>query len=259
MTTATLPRSAYPQPVSELLPKARELAGELGYVPSQNRLKTEFRVGTTKARELREALVTPTEPTPDTPVPAEPEPIPFTTAETVTDDVSPLPDMVAEPAETTAPMAPSVPAELPAEATPVRESVRSWPVLLLALPAMVAIWSGWVGLGELTGFGVVHPLPGIWDHFRLNTAITLPIGVETYAAYALRAWLSGSLPAPARRFAKYSAIGSLALGACGQIAYHLLAAAHVVAAPIPVTVVVACFPVAVLGMGAALAHLLHRK
>ena len=26
--------------------------------------------------------------------------------------------------------------------------VRSWPVLLLALPAFVAVWSGWVGLGD---------------------------------------------------------------------------------------------------------------
>jgi hypothetical protein len=49
---------------------------------------------------------------------------------------------------------------------------------------------------------MVHPLPGIWDQFRLNTAITLPIGVETYAAYALRVWLSGTVPAPARRFAR---------------------------------------------------------
>ena len=38
---------------------------------------------------------------------------------------------------------------------------------------------------------VVHPLPGIGDGFTINTAITLPIGVETYAAYALRVWLSG--------------------------------------------------------------------
>jgi hypothetical protein len=26
---------------------------------------------------------------------------------------------------------------------------------------------------------------------RLDTSITLPVGVEAYAAYALRAWLSG--------------------------------------------------------------------
>ncbi len=41
------------------------------------------------------------------------------------------------------------------------KSRRAWPVLLLALPAFVAIWSGWVELGRLTGFGPVSPLPGI--------------------------------------------------------------------------------------------------
>lgn len=135
--------------------------------------------------------------------------------------------------------------------------VRAWPLLLLAVPAGVAIWTGWVGLGELTGFGTVHPLPGIWDGLQLDTAITLPIGMEAYAGYALRAWLTPGTPARARRFAKRSAIGALVLGALGQIAYHLMAAAHVTAAPWPITTLVACLPVAVLGMGAALAHLLR--
>ncbi len=65
---------------------------------------------------------------------------------------------------------------------PVARPVPKWPLILLSAPAFVAIWSGWVGLGVLTGFGVVHPLPGIADGFTLNSAITLPIGVETYAA-----------------------------------------------------------------------------
>jgi hypothetical protein len=135
-----------------------------------------------------------------------------------------------------------------------------WPVLLLALPAFVAIWSGWVGLGGLTGFGVVHPLPGIADEFTLNTAITLPIGVETYAAYALRVWLAGVGPVRAQRFARASAIGSLLLGAVGQVAYHLMEAAGMKVAPWEITTLVACLPVAVLGMGAALAHLSgHRR
>lgn len=141
--------------------------------------------------------------------------------------------------------------------TSAAKPVRSWPVLLLALPAFVAIWSGWVGLGGLTGFGIVHPLPGIWPSLSLNTAITLPVGVETYAAYALRAWLTPGAPRRARRFAKASAIGSLTLGALGQVTYHLMTAAGMTTAPWPVTTLVACLPVAVLGMGAALAHLLH--
>jgi cytochrome bd-type quinol oxidase subunit 2 len=142
---------------------------------------------------------------------------------------------------------------------PAATPVRSWPVVLLALPAFVAVWSGWVGLGELTGFGVVHPLPGIADGFTINSAITLPIGVETYAAFALQVWLSGQVPASARRFAKWSALSALVLGALGQVAYHLLEAAGVTQAPWQITTVVACLPVAVLGMGAALAHLIHAR
>lgn len=139
-----------------------------------------------------------------------------------------------------------------------RTPIRTWPVLLLAAPAFVAIWGGWVGLGKMTGFGEINLLPGIVpDHgwATINSAITLPIGVETYAAYALWVWLSGHAPTPAVRFAKWSAIGSLALGALGQVAYHLLVGTKT--APPIITVLVACLPVAVLGMGAALAHLLR--
>jgi hypothetical protein len=91
--------------------------------------------------------------------------------------------------------------------------VRSWPLLILALPAAVAVWSGWVGIGQMTGFGQVHPLPGLWAAFHLNTAITLPIGVEAYAAYALRAWLTTSttISPRTRRFARRSATASLLL------------------------------------------------
>src|SRR5579872_4375009 len=92
-----------------------------------------------------------------------------------------------------------------------RAVVRSWPLLLLALPASVAVWSGWVGIGQLTGFRQVRPLPGIWNSLHIDTAVTLPIGVEAYAAYALHAWLAAraSLTGRTRRFAKWSAIGSL--------------------------------------------------
>jgi hypothetical protein len=137
-------------------------------------------------------------------------------------------------------------------------SVRRWPLLLLAAPAFVATWSGWVGLGKLAGFGPIAPLPGIADGFEINTAITLPIGVETYAAYALGAWLSTQkLPDRTRRFAMWSALGSLGLGMFGQIAYHLLINAGVTRAPWQVTTAVSCLPVLVLGMGAGLFHLIR--
>jgi hypothetical protein len=144
----------------------------------------------------------------------------------------------------------------PSPAKAVRK-VSVWPVLVIGIPAFVAIWSGWVGLGGLTGFGVVHPLPGIIDEFSINTAITLPIGVEVYAAYALRAWLSDAGPIRARGFAKWSAIGSLLVGVLGQVTYHVMVAAGITAAPWWITTLVSSLPVAVLGMSAALAHLLH--
>ncbi len=132
-----------------------------------------------------------------------------------------------------------------------------WPLYLIASPAAVAVWSGWVGLGTLCGFGMVHPLPGIADGFQINTAITLPVGVEAYGAYALRAWLTPGVVESARRFARCSAIGSLALGMLGQVVYHLLSAAHATRAPWPVVVLVSCLPVVTLGFGAALTHLLR--
>jgi hypothetical protein len=85
------------------------------------------------------------------------------------------------------------------------------------------------------------------------------IGVEAYAAYALRAWLATehAVSARTRRFAKRSAIFSFALGMAGQVTYHLLAQAGVTRAPWPITTIVSCLPVLVLGMGTALAHMLR--
>jgi hypothetical protein len=47
------------------------------------------------------------------------------------------------------------------------------------------------------------------------------------------------------------------LGMAGQVAYHLMAQAGAARAPWPVTTVVSCLPVLVLGMGTTLAHLLR--
>jgi hypothetical protein len=138
-------------------------------------------------------------------------------------------------------------------------TVRSWPLLVLAAPAAAEVWSGWVGIAQKTGFGLVSPLPGIWPSLHLDTSITLPVGVEAYAAYALRAWLADrhSISGRTRRFAKWSAICSFALGMAGQVAYHLLAQAGAARAPWPVTTIVSCLPVLVLAMGTTLAHMLR--
>lgn len=139
-----------------------------------------------------------------------------------------------------------------------RGVIRVWPVWLLMAPAAVAIWGGWVGLGEMAGFGKVNLLPGIAE-VEINTAITLPIGMEVYAAYALYVWLSGYATGQALKFARNSAILSLIVGSAGQMAYHVMEAAQVEVAPWPVTAVVAVLPVAVLGMGAGLAHLVSAQ
>jgi hypothetical protein len=267
-------RTTYPVPVEDLIPAARKLADEAGAVPSQNRLMKHFRIGKEKAKAVRLALIEEDAPATGThlhPVPDPVESAPETEADRSNDEMPRAAAGEASPQVTT-PIEPAIvakptPTEVPAasmakvasEPVETTRSVRSWPVLLLALPAFVAVWSGWVGLGTLTGFGVVHPLPGIADGFTINSAITLPIGVETYAAFALRVWLSGQVPASARRFAKWSALSALVLGALGQVAYHLLDAAGVTQAPWQITTVVACLPVAVLGMGAALAHLIHAR
>jgi hypothetical protein len=137
------------------------------------------------------------------------------------------------------------------------KALPRWPLYLIAAPAAVAVWPGWVGLGTLCGFGLVHPLPGIDNGFTIDTSITLPVGVEAYGSYAVAAWLTPGVPASARRFAKWSAIGALSLGMLGQVAYHLLSAAHAARAPWPVVVLVSSLPVIVLGFGAALSHLLR--
>jgi len=134
----------------------------------------------------------------------------------------------------------------PAAARPAR-TVRSWPLLVLAAPAAAEVWSGWVGIAQKTGFGLVSPLPGIWPSLHLDTAITLPVGVEAYAAYALRAWLARDqvISGRTRRFARWSAISSFALGMAGQVAYHLMAQAGMVRAPWAITTIVSCLPVLV--------------
>ncbi|TDD15776.1 ABC transporter permease [Kribbella turkmenica] len=269
-------RTSYPVPVAELIPAARNLAAELGELPSQNRLMKHLRVGKDKAKAVHAALAAerhlhsvpdPDETTADATTPDTAVETADETFVQVTPPVDPVPEATptavavvpAESEERGISKTDDETTDTAADTGDKERPVRSWPMLLLALPAFVAVWSGWVGLGELTGFGVVHPLPGIADGFTINSAITLPIGVETYAAFALRVWLSGRVPAKARRFAKWSALSALGLGALGQVAYHLLEAAGVTAAPWPITTAVACLPVAVLGMGAALAHLIHTR
>lgn len=275
--TMTETRSAYPKPVKDLVPAARALADELGTVPSRNQLKTRLRIGAPKANAILAELADYTPQTRPAETQAEPvmspagetdptgpdsdpqtDPIPLVAEATaVTVPVAvPQATAVVDPVTPAAGAAPDAATETDPEAdAKLRKRMATWPILLLMLPATVAIWSGWVGLGQLAGFGPVHPLPGIADGFVIDTSITLPIGMETYSAYALYVWLSGRAGARAIRFARISALLALSIGAAGQIAYHLMSAANVPAAHPIITAAVACIPVAVLGLGAALAHL----
>lgn len=188
------------------------------------------------------------EPAPAPPAARQDEPEPAV-AEPVPVDVAPV-----EPPPAAVPDA-SPPATVASPPAPATKPPSRWPLLVIGLGAAVAVWSGWVGLGELTGFGVIRPLPGIWDSLRLNTAVVLPLSVEAYAAYALRVWLGGSRSPRTTTFARRSSVASLGIGMAAQVGYHLMAAAHITTAPWPVTVLVACVPVLVLGLAAALAHL----
>jgi hypothetical protein len=136
---------------------------------------------------------------------------------------------------------------------------KPWPLVIIALAAAVAVWGGWVRLGELTGFGPINLLPGIGRGFTLNTAVVLPLSVEFYSAYALRVLLASErLPAAARRFARRSFVASLSVGGGAQIASHIMGASSVAAAPWPVTTLVACVPLLVIGLATGLATLVRR-
>jgi hypothetical protein len=243
--------SAFPKPLEELIPQAQRLARELGRLPSQNKLKAALHVRAERAKAVLQALKdSGFDPAADEASPRR--------LHVVADDFDGIAGTLPVPEHDEPELSDLVSGT--GEPVAPKESVpplRRWPVVLLAAPAFVAIWSGWVGVGVLTGFGPVHPLPGIASGFTINSAITLPIGVETYAAYALRVWLARVGPARAQRFAKRSAIAAFVLGGLGQIAYHLMTAAHLTVAPWPITTVVSCLPVVVLGSGAALAHLQH--
>ncbi|MEV4418248.1 ABC transporter permease [Catellatospora sp. NPDC049609] len=271
----TAPTSAYPVAVADLVDDFQKWAAELGTTPSQNATKARFKVGSDKARALLATLTAPA-PAPaeriTTPAPAAPvvEPVPVAEPAASAPTPEPVPDVPAEPIKAPASPQTAVDADLGAKIAPAiaetaaaapvtvarpKRRIRSWPVFIIGLGAFVGIWSGWVELGKLTGFGPVQPLPGIADDFSLNTAITLPLGMEAYAAYALKVWMTSGIPARARDFARWSTIVALLVGMAGQVAYHLMAANGITSAPWQITTAVACLPVIVLGLAATLAHL----
>lgn len=232
-----------------------------GGPPTRNRVMAEYGIGATRATRLLDETIpdwrdraTPTTgPTSPNPVPV-PRPA-------VAAPVPVLPDEAF--AEIVRDFAADEPPVDRAEAAPVQRSEparkpRIWGLLvmlyIIAASAGIAIWSGWVGLGGMSGYGPVRPLPGIAP-LVIDAAITLPLGMEAYAAIALKVWIVGACSDRTRTYAKRSTIASLVVGAGGQIAYHLLVAFHAAVAPWEIVMVVSVLPVAVLGMAAGLIHL----
>lgn len=238
-------RSAYPRDIPDLIPEAETMMEAAGRIPGRNALMRELHIGPEKAKVLRSVLISRS---PDVP---SSDAGPGYDSDTGAYPLVPAPEY---------PGTPTPPVETAAPATETKKRPGAWPLGLLVLPAFVALWSGWVGLGELTGFGVVHPFPGMpWglDHVQINSAITLPIGVETYAAYAMRVWLSPAVSARTRRFAKWSVVGAFLIGGAGQIAYHLMTAMGITRAPWEIVTGVALLPLIVAFLGVGLAHLVH--
>lgn len=132
----------------------------------------------------------------------------------------------------------------------------------IALSAFVATWGGWVGLAEKTGFGEVNLLPGFvkrGEWATVNLGISLPLGVEAYAAYAMSIWFGTGYTRKAKRFAALSAVFSLLLAAAGQVSFHVLEAKQIEHAPDWLVGFVSCLPVLVIGMAAALHHLTRER
>lgn len=254
-----------------LVEKARELARAQGRLPSRNAIKVGLRVGSDKAAAVLDRLVADQRARRDNSrrglraiarrgSQAHPRRRSLTglraglsapTSPIVGPYAPTIPPQVAPPAAGSKPT-PTSP-QPPRPETP-RKRVATWPAKLVALPAAVAIWAGWVALGGMTAFGRVNLLPGIKGGLVVDTAITLPIGVEAYAAYAFYVALAPHAPARARRFAARSSGLAVVLGMGGQAAFHLMTAAGWTAAPWPVTTLVSCLPVAVFAMAARLVH-----
>jgi hypothetical protein len=262
--------SAYPLDDDVLVEKVRALAGELGGWPSKRSVMRAAGVGAPRASAALAALrAEGFNPAPARPldiIPNADETQPQSHQEQPREDAfgatDGAPNDVTAGDQDGAQIDEKPQARVGADAAAPGHARRvpRWPLLIIALGAFVAIWSGWVGLGRLTGFGPVVLLPGIADQWVINSAITLPLGVEAYAAFAMWVWLSDApVSRQARRFARWSALGALTLGALGQVAYHLLTAAGVTVAPWPITAFVSVLPVVVLGCGAALVHLIHRQ
>jgi hypothetical protein len=63
----------------------------------------------------------------------------------------------------------------------ISASPEALALFLIAAPAAVSIWSGWIVLRQLSRLGLVHLLPRIYGTACVST-ITLPVGADAYGA-----------------------------------------------------------------------------
>jgi len=129
-----------------------------------------------------------------------------------------------------------------------------WPLYLISVGAVLAVWSGWVELGAMCGFGIEQPLYGIWNGLKLNAAISLPLSMEAYGFYAMGFWFDPDEAEGVRTYARWTTILAYSLGFAAQATYHVLAAMHMTHAPIPVVVFVSGVPVATICVAGGLLH-----
>jgi hypothetical protein len=134
------------------------------------------------------------------------------------------------------------------------KSRSMWPLYLISVGAVLAVWSGWVELGVMCGFGIEQPLYGIWNGLRINAAISLPLSMEAYGFYAMGFWFDPGEADDVRSYAQWTTILAYCLGFAAQATYHVLAAMHAAHAPIPVVVLVSGVPVATICAAGGLLH-----
>lgn len=267
MTVTTTPRRTREQ----ILAEARDLVGA-GSIPSRESLRKSLGVRydtatevhatlsreraerrTERARKARADLARLARRKRPSPRPAVIlPPLPEAPAEAVAELPAPVIDSTSANAREEVAEARPVPVETSSRPA---QPVRTWPILVIAAGAFVAVWAGWVGLGGLTGFGLVNLLPGLVEDggwATIDTRITLPASMEAYSAYAFYVLLHRNVPRRARIFAAWSAGLAVALGMGAQVAYHQMIAAGVTVAPAWVISVVSCIPVATFALGCAL-------
>ena len=157
------------------------------------------------------------------------------------------------------------PADRPPRTGPRRlpgraRAVRSWPLLVLAAPAA---GRGVVRLGrhrQQDRLRAGLPAAGIWPSLHLDTTSPCRPGGGLRGVRAAR--LAGQRACGQRADPPVrQVVRDLLLRArmAGQAAYHLLAQAGTARAPWPITTIVSCLPVLVLGMDRASPHAARRR